>query len=191
MKKVVAFMHVSLDGYAAGPNGEMDWIKVDEEMFDYVATLISESEIALYGRVTYELMENYWPTAADQPDATKHDIEHAKWYKKVKKAIVSKTMKDVKLPNTTIISDNFSEKIKALKQETENDIILFGSPSVARALTAENLIEVYWLFINPILLGKGKKIFDVIGAPIPLRLLTSKTFDSGVICLQYEVNNSK
>ncbi|MGE5448844.1 MAG: dihydrofolate reductase family protein [Bacteroidales bacterium] len=191
MKKVVAFMHVSLDGYAAGPNGEMDWIKVDEEMFDFVATLISESEIALYGRVTYELMESYWPTAADQPNASKHDIEHAEWYKKVKKVVVSKTMKDEKHPNTAIIRDNFSENINALKQETENDIILFGSPSVARALTAENLVEVYWLFVNPILLGKGKKMFDVTGASIPLRLLTSKTFASGVICLQYEVISSK
>ena len=76
MRKIISFMHVSLDGFVAGPNGEMNWIKVDEEIFDYVGKRIGESDTALYGRVTYDMMEGYWPTAGDGPDASKHDIEH-------------------------------------------------------------------------------------------------------------------
>lgn len=191
MKKVVAFMHLSLDGFVAGPNGEMDWIKVDEDIFDYAGSRTSESDTALYGRVTFELMEAYWPTAADQPHASKHDREHSEWYKKVNKVVASKTMKDEKRPNTTIISDNLSEEIRAMKQESGKDIVIFGSPSIVRALMTENLIDDYWLFLNPILLGKGIKMFSPLSDPMPLRLLTSKTFPSGVVFLHYEANSSK
>ena len=88
-------MHISLDGFVAGPNGEMDWIKVNDEIFDFGEKRISEGDTALYGRVTYEMMENYWPTAADKPTASNHDIQHSKWYKKVsEKVIPSKNAKD-------------------------------------------------------------------------------------------------
>lgn len=184
-------MHLSLDGYVAGPNREMNWIKVDEDIFDYVGTRTNESDSALYGRITYDLMEGYWPTAADQPNPSRHDIEHSQWYKKVKKIVVSRTLKDKKLPNTMVISDNLSEHIRSLKQGTGKEIILFGSPSIARALMADNLIDDYWLFINPILLGKGIKLFDQFDHSIPLRLLTSKTFPNGVVCLHYEAINNK
>ncbi len=92
MRKIISFMHVSLDGFVAGPNGELDWVKIDQEIFDYVGKRISEGDTALYGRVTYQMMENYWPTAGDKPKATKHDIEHSKWYNKVYKVVLSKTM---------------------------------------------------------------------------------------------------
>src|SRR5947209_13607427 len=111
MRKIISFMHISLDGFVAGPNGEMDWIKVDEEIFDYIGKRISESDTALYGRVTYQMMEDYWPTAGEAPTASKHDIEHSKWYNQAQKVVLSKTMKDAGLKNTKIISDNLSDKI--------------------------------------------------------------------------------
>lgn len=191
MKKVVAFMHCSLDGYVAGPNGEMDWISVNEEIFDYAGMRTSQSDLAMYGRKTYELMESYWPTAADQPNATRHDIEHSQWYKQVQKVIVSRTMKDTNRPDITLIGDHLSASVQTLKQGEGKDIVLFGSPSIVRALTAEHLIDRYWLFVNPILLGKGIKLFDPFNNAIPLQLLTSKVFPSGVICLEYEANSSK
>ena len=77
MRKLVLFMHTSLDGFVAGPNGEMDWINVDEEIFDHAEQRTHKADTALYGRVTYQMMESYWPTAADQPAATKHDIDHS------------------------------------------------------------------------------------------------------------------
>lgn len=110
-------MHISLDGFVAGLNGEMGCIKVDEEIFDYVGKRISGGDTALYGRVTYQMMENYWPTAEAKPNATKHDIEHSKWYAKVHKVVLSKTMKGADLTNTTIISDNLSNRINEIKQQ--------------------------------------------------------------------------
>ena len=188
MRKIISFMHISLDGFVAGPNGEMDWIKVDEEIFDFVGKRISEGSTALYGRVTYEMMENYWPTAGDQPDASKHDIEHSKWYNKVHKVVLSKTMKDADLANTTIISDNLSDRINELKQSRNDgsgDILLFGSPTATHSLIQLNLIDGYWLFVNPIILGQGIPLFVDIKDKIKLKLLTTRQFTCGVTELNY------
>ena len=188
MRKIISFMHVSLDGFVAGPNGEMDWIKVDEEIFDYVATRIGEGDTALYGRVTYEMMEGYWPTAADKPTASKHDIEHSRWYSKVHKVVLSKTMKDAGLTNTKIISDNLSDRINELKQQGGKEILLFGSPTATHSLIQLNLIDGYWLFVNPIILGRGIPLFADIKDKIKLKLLTTRQFTSGVTELSYTVD---
>src|SRR4029078_12028621 len=116
MRKLISFMHISLDGFVAGPNGEMGWIKVDEEIFDHMGKRISKGDTSLYGRVTYQMMESYWPTAGKEPTATRHEIEHSQWYAKVRKVVLSKTMKGENLPNTTIISDNLPAKINEIKQ---------------------------------------------------------------------------
>ena len=159
MKKIVLFMHTSLDGFVAGPNGEMDWIKVDEEIFDYAGDRTNEADTALYGRVTYQMMESYWPTAGDQPTATKHDKQHSGWYNKVAKVVLSKTMQGVNLTNTTIISENIPNEIIKLKKAPGKDILIFGSPTAAHSLMKEDLLDDYWLFVNPILLGHGIPLF--------------------------------
>jgi dihydrofolate reductase len=192
MRKIISFMHISLDGFVAGPNGEMDWIKVDEELFNYVGKRISGGDTSLYGRVTYQMMENYWPTAADKPTATKHDIEHSKWYSKVHKVVLSKTMKDTGLTNTTIISDNLSDRFNEIKQSRNGgskDILLFGSPTATHSLIQLNLIDGYWLFVNPIILGQGIPLFKDIKDSIKLKLLqTTRQFTCGVTELNYEVD---
>lgn len=179
-------MHVSLDGFVAGPNGEMDWIKVDDEIFDYAGARTHEADTALYARKTWELMEGYWPTAADQPNATKHDIEHSNWYKKVNKIVISKTMQGTSLPNATIISDNIPAEITKLKQGAGKEIVIFGSPSLGHQLTAANLIDDYWFFVNPVLLGEGIPLFKDIKNRANLKLVASTAFSSGVVCLHYE-----
>jgi dihydrofolate reductase len=191
MRKIISFMHISLDGFVAGPNGEMNWIKVDEEIFDHVGKRISEGDTALYGRVTYQMMENYWPTAGDEPTASKHDIEHSKWYNKVHKVVVSKTLKDAGLTNTTIISDNLSDRINEIKQSpngNSKDILLFGSPTATHSLIQQNLIDGYWLFVNPIILGRGIPLFVDIKDQIKLKLLTTRQFTCGVTELNYTVD---
>jgi dihydrofolate reductase len=188
MRKIISFMHISLDGFVAGPNGEMNWIKVDEEIFDYVGKRISEGNTALYGRVTYQMMEGYWPTAADKPTASKHDIEHSQWYKKVHKVVLSKTMEGADLPNTTIISDNLLASINAIKQQPGGDILLFGSPTATHALIELNLIDGYWLFVNPIVLGRGVPLFADIKDQIKLNLLNTRQFTCGVTELDYIVD---
>lgn len=186
MRKIISFMHVSLDGFVAGPNGEMNWIKVDQEIFDYVGQRISKGDTALYGRVTYQMMESYWPTAGDKPTATKHDIEHSKWYSKVHKVVLSKTIKNVDLANTTIISDNLPASINEIKQQVGEDILLFGSPTATHSLIQQNLIDGYWLFVNPIILGKGIPLFADIKEKITLKLLpATRQFTCGVTELNY------
>ena len=180
-------MHISLDGFVAGLNGEMDWIKVDEEIFDHVGNRISKGDTALYGRVTYQLMESYWPTAADKPTASKHGIEHSKWYSKVHKVVLSKTMKD-DLTNTTIISDNLEERMAEIKQQGDKEILLFGSPTATHSLIQLNLIDGYWLFVNPIILGQGIPLFTGIKEKTSLKLLTTHQFTSGVTELNYDVD---
>ena len=181
-------MHISLDGFVAGPNGEMDWIKVDEEIFDFVGKRISETDTALYGRVTYQMMENYWPTAGDGPDASKHDIEHSKWYKEAHKIVLSKTMIDADLPNTTIISDNLLNRVNEIKQQAGGEILLFGSPAATHALIQLNLIDGYWLFVNPIILGTGIPLFVNVKDKIKLKLLNTQQFTNGVTGLDYTLD---
>jgi dihydrofolate reductase len=186
MRRLALFMHVSLDGFVAGPNGEMDWIKVDDQMFEYAGQRTNESDTALYGRVTYQMMEGYWPTAADQPNATKHDIEHSTWYNKVDKVILSKTMEGQQLPNTIIISNDIEHRVKALKQQAGKEIVIFGSPSASHTLMQYGLIDEFWLFVNPILLGQGIPLFKNIQQTTELKLVTTATFESGVVCLHYQ-----
>lgn len=181
-------MHISLDGFVAGPNGEMNWIKVDAEIFDHVGKRISKTDAALYGRVTYEMMQNYWPDAGDKPGASKHDIEHASWYNKAQKIVLSKTMKDAGLTNTTIIGDNLSDGINAIKQSAGSEILLFGSPTATHSLIQKNLIDGYWLFVNPIILGQGIPLFADIKDKIKLNLLTARQFTSGVTELNYTLD---
>ena len=187
MRKIVLFMHTSLDGFVAGPNGEMDWINVDDDMFEYAGKQTDEADIALYGRVTYQMMESYWPTAGDQPNATKHDKQHSSWYNKVAKVVLSKTMQGVNLANVNIISNNVPNEIIKLKQATGKNILIFGSPTAAHSLMAENLIDDYWLFVNPILLGEGIPMFKGIRDRTKLKLVATNTFSSGVVCLNYEI----
>jgi len=185
MRKLVSFMHISLDGFTTNSKGQMDWIRTDVEMFDIAGQQTLRSDTALYGRGTYEIMEAYWPTAADQPNATKHDIEHSAWYKSVQKIVVSKTLKGFEVKNAEIISENLPDEISKLKKEKGKEIVMFGSPTLTRSLMDENLIDEYWLFINPILLGQGNPLFKNLSHEIKLRLLMSKTFASGVVCLHY------
>jgi dihydrofolate reductase len=155
-------------------------------MFEYAGQRTRDADTALYGRVTYQMMESYWPTAGDQPTATKHDIEHSKWYNSVAKVVVSRTMKGTKLTNTRIVGDGVTGEILKLKQNAGKDIVMFGSPTVAHALMRENLIDDYWLFINPILLGEGIPLFKELKARAALGLVASHVFSSGVVCLHYE-----
>jgi dihydrofolate reductase len=185
MRKLVQFMHVSLDGFVTGPTGEMDWIKVDDEIFEYAGHRTKESDMALYGRVTFDLMEGYWPTAADTPNPTKHTIEHSAWYSKVPKVVLSKSLKGKSLKNTTIISENVGDQVRKIKQTNGKEIIIFGSPSASHSLMHEGLIDDLWLFVNPILVGKGIPMFKDPGK-VNLKLIKTHVFKSGVVCLHYE-----
>jgi len=187
MGKIILFMHTSLDGFAAGTKGEMNWIHVDQEIFDFGAERIAKTNTALYGRVTFQMMESYWPTAADKPGASKHDKEHAAWYKTARKIVLSNTLDPAAHANTTVIGKDYATALRQLKQDTTGEILLFGSPSTAHALLAENLVDGCWLFVNPVLLGEGMPVFKGIQEKQLLKLLNTHVFSSGVVCLNYEM----
>jgi len=185
MRNLIFFMHTSLDGFVTGPNGEMDWIKLDDDLFDFVATMTDKADTALYGRVTYEMMESYWPKAGEQPNATKHDKEHSAWYNKVSKVVLSKTINETGLINTKVISDQLTDNINKIKNLEGKNILIFGSPGASHSLLGLGLIDEFWLFVNPILLGRGKPLFTGMNESINLRLAETKTFACGVIALHY------
>ena len=186
MRKLIFFMHTSLDGFVAGPNGEMDWINLDDAMFDFVATMTDQADTALYGRVTYEMMQSYWPKAGEQPNASKHDKEHSAWYNKVSKIVLSKTISEKGLDNTIVISDQLADNINKIKKQDGKNILIFGSPGASQSLLNQGLIDEFWLFVNPILLGQGMPLFKYITGTAKLKLVESKTFACGVIALHYE-----
>lgn len=179
-------MHVTLDGFVAAPNGEMDWINVDDEIFDFAGQRTNEADTALYGRVTYQMMESYWPTAGQQPNASKHSIQHSTWYNHVSKVVMSKSLEGKKIPNTKVISENLEREIAELKRKNGKDILMFGSPSAAHSLMESDLIDDYWIFVNPVLLGSGIPIFNDIKKRQKLKLLGHHVFPSGVLSVHYE-----
>ena len=188
MRTIISVVHVSLDGFAAAPKGEMNWIKVDEELFDFIDKRIRTTDTALYGRVTYEMMEGYWPKAGEEPDASQHDRDHSKWYNSAHKVVLSKTLKEGELNNTTVISDNIADRIREFKEGGEGEVLLFGSPTATHALMEHNLIDGYWLFLNPIILGAGIPLFANIQDKTRLKLVSTRQFTSGVTELNYLVD---
>ena len=184
MRKLIVSLHTSLDGYVGGPNGEMDWIKIDDEIFDFVANFTEQADTALYGRITYEMMDNYWPGAAGKPNATKHDIVHSAWYNNSQKIVVSRTIRETK-NKTTFLADNLVSELKQLKDQPGKNILLFGSPSVVHYLEKHQLVDEYWLFVNPIILGRGIPLFVENEKRTELQLSGNKLFNCGVIALHY------
>ena len=185
MRNLIFFMHTSLDGFVAGLNGEMNWINLDDAMFDFVATMTDQSDTALYGRVTYEMMQSYWPKAGQQPNASKHDKGHSAWYNRVSKVVLSKTISEKGLDNTIVISDQLADNVNKIKKQDGKNILIFGSPGASQSLLNQGLIDEFWLFVNPIILGKGMPLFKDITGTTKLKLVESKTFPCGVIALHY------
>lgn len=177
-------MHTTLDGFVAGPNGEMDWINLDADLFDLVGSFTNEADTALYGRVTYEMMNAYWPTAADQPGASKHDIEHGNWYNAADKIVLSKTMNGFDTGKTKFIGENIEATITALKNSGGSNILIFGSPSAVHTLMQYHLVDECWLFVNPVVLGQGIPMFAA-GHRMSFKLEATRAFSCGVVALHY------
>lgn len=186
MRKLKVFMHVSLDGFVAGMQGEMDWIRVDAEIFDFTGSLTDAADAALYGRVTFQMMDAYWPNAGQKPNASKHDLEHSAWYNRVDKYVLSKSLQGQDRQQITILSEGIAAQVAELKQQAGKDILIFGSPGAVHTLMQHDLIDEFGLYVNPVLLGRGIRLFEEMETRYQLRLIASKTFASGVICLHYE-----
>jgi dihydrofolate reductase len=185
MRKVIFLMHVSLDGYVAGPNGEMDWIVYNNEVEKYSHDLHDSTDAAIYGRVTYQMMDAYWPTVLNNPEATPSERSHARWYDEATKIIGTNTLDLAGKKNTVGLKGDIAAQINQMKQQAGKDMWLLGSPSLAQAFMRLNLIDDYRLNVNPVILGAGKPLFDDLAAPVKLNLVQSQTFKGGVVALRY------
>ena len=163
-------MHVSLDGFVAGPAGEMDWILFDNAMGDYVGSLTKDADTAVYGRITFQMMENYWPTAAGQPGASSHDKQHATWVNEALKVVFSKTLKKSDWNNTRFFDHDIAGTIAQIKNKPGKNLLVIGSASVAHTLIQAGMIDEYRINVNPVVLGTGIPLFKNIQGRIGLKL---------------------
>lgn len=189
MRKVIALFHVSLDGYAAGPNDELDWILYDDELERYAHSMHAIADAVIWGRRTYEGMASYWLTVPGNPDSDPGALEHAHWLEGATKVVVSRTLDRIdwgNAQNTLLIKDNIAEEINKLKQQPGKDIWFIGSIALAQTFMQLDLIDEYCIDINPTVLGRGKRLFTDESRAFPLKLLEAKTFTSGVVALRYE-----
>lgn len=189
MRKVISLIHLSLDGLAAGPNDELDWISYDEELEQYAHSMHAITDAVIWGRRTYEGMASYWLTIPGNPESTPAELEHARFLEDSTKIVVSRTLDRVAwgdAQNTVLIKDNIADEINRLKQQPGKDIWFLGSVALAQTFMQLDLIDEYRININPTVLGKGIPLFANVTRTFPLKLLESNTLKSGVVALRYE-----
>ncbi|TGK00753.1 dihydrofolate reductase [Leptospira semungkisensis] len=179
-RKLIVFMMQSLDGYHAGPNGELDWHNVDADFNEFAINQIDSIDTIAFGRKTYELMASYWPTEL----ALQDDPTVAEKMNSMPKIVFSKSMQKADWNNTRLIKDNIPEEISKLKSSPGKDLIIFGSSDLVASLLKDNLIDEVRSIIAPVLLGKGLILFNGAGTR-KLQLLETKIFKSGNVLLYY------
>ena len=184
-------MHTSLDGFVAGPGEEMNWIIMDEEIFQDALELAATTDAALYGRITYQMMESYWPTVLKNPSSTKLELCHALWVENINKIVFSKTLEKAEWNNTRLIKKNIPEEMTKLKYQPGENMLIFGSPHLTHSFMRWGLIDEYRININPVILSSGIPLFKNISDKVNLKLLKTKTFHSGVVGLHYEAKKIK
>jgi dihydrofolate reductase len=189
MRKIISMIHLSLDGMAAGPNDELDWIAYDSELEAYAHALHDVTDAVIWGRRTYQGMAGYWLTVPGNPDSTPAEREHVRWLDNATKIVVSRTLDRIEwgdANNTILIKDNIAEQINQIKQQPGKDIWFLGSTNLMQTFMQLDLIDEYRFNINPTVLGNGKPLFANVSRQIPLKLLESRTLNSGVVLLRYE-----
>lgn len=182
MRKIVFQMMISLDGYFEGSNKEIDWHNVDAEFNEHAIDLLKHVDTLLFGRVTYELMADYWPTV----DASKDDPVIAAAMNDTAKVVVSRTLKSVSWENTKLISEDIPAELKKLKQQPGESIAVFGSSDLALILLEHDLIDEFQIIVNPLILGSGKTIFKGFDHRLPLKLVSARAFKNGNVLLTYQ-----
>ena len=185
MRNIISLAHISLDGFMADRAGRFDFVIFNDELADHTYPLIGSVDLAVYGRVTYEMMESYWPTAGDAADASAHAKSHARWYNGVKKIVASRTLSAPKNPNVRVVGDDIVGALRAEKQNEGGDIMIFASPTLTHALAAADLVDEWRLSLQPVIVGGGLPLFGKRAERTRLELRSSKTFRSGVIAVHY------
>jgi dihydrofolate reductase len=185
MRKLVAFNNVTLDGYFSGMSGDISWAhkgNEDAEWNAFVADNARAGGMLLLGRITYELMASYWPT----PDAMKNYPAVAEGMNNLPKVVFSRTLDKASWHRTKLVKGDLAGEVRAMKQASGEDMAILGSGSIVSQLAQEALIDEYQVVINPVVLGKGRTMFDGIKAKLTLKLTKTRTFSNGNVLLCYE-----
>ena len=180
MRKLVYAINVTLDGFADHEAGV-----VDDELHDFFTGLLRSSDAVLWGRVVYQLMAAYWPYAADNPYSARSEIEFANVINRLPKVVFSKTLESVEWENTRLVKENAVEEVRRLKAQPGKDLYA-GGLSFTSSLVQEGLVDEFYFVVQPIVLGKGKRLFKDITRRVQLKLIGTQTFQSGVIVLHYQ-----
>jgi dihydrofolate reductase len=184
MRRIVLWMGVSLDGFIEGPNRELDWHMVDDELHGHVNEELSAMGAFLHGRVMYELMAGFWPTADTDPSSTGPMVEFARIWRDMPKIVYSKTLERADW-NATVVHEVVPEQIEELKAQPGGDLAL-GGADIAAAFMRLDLIDEYRIYVHPVVIGRGKPLFQPTEATIELRLAETRAFGNGVVLLRYQ-----
>ena len=185
MRKLIVFNHVSLDGYFVDVNGDMSWAKSDHkdaEWNAFVAENASGEGPLLFGRVTYELMASYWPT----PIADQHDPVVAERMNSLPKVVFSRTLDQASWNNTELVKGDIVAEVGRMKKEPGEGMAILGSGSIVSQLAPEGLIDEYQVVVNPVVLGKGRTMFDGVKEKLNLKLTKTRAFGNGNVFMCYE-----
>jgi dihydrofolate reductase len=185
MPKVSVFNSVTLDGYFAGANGDIGWAHKnagDAEFNEFVAENAKTGGRLLFGRITYELMARYWPT----PEATENDPVVADRMNSLEKVVFSRTLTRVSWNNTKLVKSDLAAEVQRMKEAPGEDMAILGSGSIVSQLTQAGLIDEYQLVVNPVVLGKGRTMFEGIQEKLNLKLTRNRIFRNGSVFLCYE-----
>lgn len=184
MRKIILMMSVSLDGFFEGPDRELDWQMVDDELHSHFNEELSTMSAFLDGRVTYELMAGFWPTADQDPSSTPPMVEFASIWRDMPKIVFSRTLEHADW-NTTVVREVVAEDILKLKAQPGGDIVV-GGANLAATFMRQGLIDEYRIYVHPVVIGSGRPLFQVPEAKLDLRLTETRTFGNGVVLLRYQ-----
>lgn len=192
MRKVILFMHMSLDGFVCGPNGEQDWMTMnDDEMGKYlVPDFQTTVDTILVGRVLYEGFASFWPSVPSSPGIPSELVDFANWMNNTRKLVFSNTLQSVDWTNSSLAERDIVNEVAYQKQQPGGDMVIFGGAAIVAAFAEHDLIDEYRIKLEPIILGAGKSLFKDVADRIKLTLTKAKAFDSGVIGLYYQVNRN-
>jgi dihydrofolate reductase len=181
-------MWVTVDGFIAGPKGEMDWVtkRFDATMGKYEDDLVSNADTLILGRVTYESFAGSWPTVPENPAVSEEEKAYARKLNDMRKIVFSKTLGSAAWNNSEVVGEIDPEAIKKLKQEPGKDILIYGSASIVQAFADLVLIDEYQLLVHPVILGSGKALFKKSAHTTDLNLLETNAYSSGVVLLRYQ-----
>lgn len=184
MPRLIYTMMTSADGYVETPDKQLDWVTIDEELHAFANALTRETGISIYGGRMYQLMADYWPTYDTDPNATPVEAEYARIWRERPKVVFSRTLESVAW-NSRLVRDDLAGEIARLKAEPGPDLDVSGATLAASCIRL-GLVDEFGMMIHPVMLGAGTRYFPPDAPRIPLRLLETRTFSSGVVYLRYE-----